>query len=88
MTSPRDLPPETWQAAVPFITQVKHGALAIAHSRGLPNVNRPPPNLALLVLGKAMAQMYWPAASTPLPEALAVIVRELERLEARNGQSR
>ena len=56
--------------------------------RGLPNVNRPPPNLTLMVLGKAMTSVFWASANKPLQETLARLVREIEENEAGDGQSR
>jgi hypothetical protein len=48
----------------------------------LPRVDEPPPNLALMVLGKALAQAYREPAEGPLPPALARIVRTIEEREA------
>jgi hypothetical protein len=48
----------------------------------LPRVDEPPPNLALMVLGKALAQAYLEPIDRPLPPALAKIVREIEEREA------
>lgn len=50
----------------------------------LPRVDEPPPNLALMVLGKALAQAYSEPIGQPLPATLARIVDEIERREARN----
>jgi hypothetical protein len=43
----------------------------------------PQPNLALMMIGKALAQAYRPSADQPLPETLARIVKELARREER-----
>ena len=48
----------------------------------LPRVDEPPPNLALMVLGKALAQAYAEPVDQPLPATLARIVDEIERREA------
>jgi hypothetical protein len=48
----------------------------------LPRVDEPPPNLALMVLGKALAQAYAEPVDQPLPSTLARIVDEIERREA------
>jgi hypothetical protein len=53
----------------------------------LPRVDEPPPNLALMVLGKALAQAYAEPVDQPLPATLASIVSEIEEREARNQRS-
>jgi hypothetical protein len=55
------------------------------NSLRLPRVDEPPPNLALMVLGKALAQAYLEPINQPLPPALARIVREIEEREADAG---
>lgn len=52
----------------------------------LPRVDEPPPNLALMVLGKALAQAYSEPVDQPLPATLARIVHEIERREVRGPQ--
>ena len=47
----------------------------------LPRIDDPPPNLALMVIGSALAKAYRQTAEEPLPPALAAIVRELKDRE-------
>ena len=47
----------------------------------LPRIDDPPPNLALMVIGKARATAYRSSTKEPLPRTLAAIVREIERRE-------
>ena len=47
----------------------------------LPRIDHPPPNLALLVIGKALAKAYQSSMEEPLSRALAAIVREIEAME-------
>ena len=54
----------------------------------LPRVDEPPPNLALMVLGKALAQAYAEPVDQPLPATLARIVDEIERREANDPERR
>jgi hypothetical protein len=52
----------------------------------LPHVDQLPPNLALMIVGKALAAAYREAGDDPLPEGLTRILRELEEREAADGQ--
>jgi hypothetical protein len=54
----------------------------VADDFRLPHVNEPPPNLALMIVGKALADAYRESVHAPLPECLALILRELEKREA------
>ena len=47
----------------------------------LPRIDDPPPNLALMVIGKALATAYRSSTDEPLPRTLAAIVREIEQRE-------
>jgi hypothetical protein len=47
----------------------------------LPNVNELPPNVALLMMGRAVAEAYKGTVEEPMPAALAEVLRKLERLE-------
>jgi len=47
----------------------------------LPRVNEPPRNLALLVIGGALARAYQEILAQPLPAPLRRIVRTLESRE-------
>ena len=47
----------------------------------LPRVNEPPRNLALLVIGGALAKAYQDILAQPLPAPLHRIVRSMERRE-------
>jgi hypothetical protein len=53
----------------------------------LPRVDELPPNLALMMLGKALAQAY-EDADAPLPPSLAELVRQIEQYEAQDRRSR
>ena len=52
----------------------------------LPHVEEPPPNLALMIVGRALADTYREAVDGPLPECLTRILSELEQREADDGQ--
>jgi hypothetical protein len=52
----------------------------------LPRVDQPPPNLALMIVGKALAAAYREAGDDPLPEGLTRLLRELEEREAADRQ--
>lgn len=54
----------------------------------LPRVDARPPNLVLMLIGKALAETYRDTMNQPLPEPLARIVREIESREARDGRAR
>lgn len=47
----------------------------------LPRVNEPPRNLALLVIGGALAKTYQEVLAQPLPAPLRRIVRSMEQRE-------
>jgi hypothetical protein len=47
----------------------------------LPRVDEPPPNLALMVIGRALAQVYGEVGARPLPEPLARIMLRIEERE-------
>ena len=47
----------------------------------LPKVNELPQNLALLMMGRAVAEAYRGTVEEPVPAALAEVLRKLERLE-------
>ena len=47
----------------------------------LPKVNDLPPNLALLMMGRAVAEAFKGTVEEPVPPALAEVLRKLERLE-------
>jgi hypothetical protein len=53
-----------------------------AENLRLPRVDKPPPNLVLMLIGKALAETYRDAMDQPLPEPLARIVRDIETREA------
>jgi hypothetical protein len=44
----------------------------------LPYVREVPPDLPLRAIGRAMAQLFWVSALTPLPEPLARVLRKIE----------
>jgi hypothetical protein len=47
----------------------------------LPRINEPPPNLALMVIGRALAQAYGEVGARPLPEDLGHILLQIEERE-------
>jgi hypothetical protein len=47
----------------------------------LPRIDDPPPNLALMVIGKALAKAYQSSLEEPLPRTLAAIARDIEARE-------
>ena len=49
-----------------------------AENLRLPRVDKPPPNLVLMLIGKALAETYRDAMNQSLPEPLARILREIE----------
>jgi hypothetical protein len=55
--------------------------MAAKDDRRLPHVDDLPPNLVLMVIGKALAQAYGTQETRPLPPKLHRIVREIERRE-------
>jgi hypothetical protein len=52
----------------------------------LPHVDKTPPNLALMILGKALADTYGEGIDGPMPERLRRVLRELEERESDNGE--
>jgi hypothetical protein len=59
--------------------------MIIADDIRLPHVE-PPPNLAVMIVGKALAEAYRAAMDGPLPERLTRILREIEEREIMDGQ--
>ena len=53
----------------------------VAEDAQLPNVNELPPNLALLIMGRAVAEAYKGTVEEPVPAPIAEVLRKLERLE-------
>jgi len=64
----------------------KDVAMIIADDIRLPDGEEPAPNLALMILGKALADAYRDAVEEPLPEGLSRILREIEERAAAEGQ--
>jgi hypothetical protein len=60
--------------------------MIIANDIRLPHVDEPPPNLAVMIVGKALAEAYRAAMDGPLPERLTRILREIEEREIMDGQ--
>lgn len=60
--------------------------MIIADDIRLPDVDEPPPNLALMIVGKALADAYRDAVEEPLPECLSRILREIEERAAADGR--
>ena len=60
--------------------------MIIADNIRLPHADEPPPNLAVVILGKALAEACREARDGPLPERLARILREIEDWEVMDGQ--
>jgi hypothetical protein len=60
--------------------------MIIADDIRLPRVDEPPPNLAVMIVGKALAEAYREALDGSLPERLARILREIEEREVMDGQ--
>jgi hypothetical protein len=56
----------------------------VAEDRHLPRVDETPPNLALMVLGRALAEAYRDTVGQPLPEPLDRILRAIEDREGRH----
>ena len=55
--------------------------MIVADQIGLPGVEDPPPDLALMVIGRGLAEAYRDLADQPLPKHLACILREIEARE-------
>jgi hypothetical protein len=47
----------------------------------LPNVDEVTPDVALFIVGRALAEAYSGTVEEPLPEALVEVLRRLERLK-------
>ena len=60
--------------------------MIIADDIRLPHVDEPPPNLAVMIVGKALAEVYRESIGDLLPERLAHILREIEEREVMDGQ--
>ena len=45
----------------------------------LPQIEELPPNLALMILGKALTESYRDTIEQPLPELLARLVQQIEK---------
>ena len=60
--------------------------MTIADDIRLPHVDEPPPNLALMIVGKALADTYREAVDDPFPECLTRILDDLEQWETNDGQ--
>ena len=56
--------------------------MIIANEIQHPELDEPAPNLALMLVGKALAETYRDAVDAQLPECLMCIVRELAEREA------
>jgi hypothetical protein len=65
------------------LRQVGDDLMNVAEDCRLPRVDETPPNLALMVLGRALAEVYRDTIGQPLPEPLARILREIEDREGR-----
>jgi hypothetical protein len=55
--------------------------MIVADQIGLPGMEDPPPNLALMVMGRVLAEAYRDLTDQVLPEHLACILREIEARE-------
>ena len=60
--------------------------MIIADDIRLPHVDKPPPNLAVMIVGKALAEAYRESIGDPVPEPLTRILREIEEREVMDGQ--
>jgi hypothetical protein len=60
--------------------------MIIADDIRLPHVDEPPPNLAVMIVGKALAEAYREALEGPLPKRLTRILRKIEEPEVMDGQ--
>ena len=60
--------------------------MILADDIRLPHADEPPPNLAVLMVGKALAEACREAVAGPVPERLARILREIEEREVMDGQ--
>lgn len=59
----------------------------IADDLCLPRVDEPPPNLTLLIVGKALAETYRATLDEPLPEGLAHVMRLIEERATADGNN-
>jgi hypothetical protein len=59
--------------------------MSIPDEPRLPHINFLPPNLALMVLGKALAEAYRIPPEQPMPEELNHILGRLRELENENS---
>ena len=55
--------------------------MIVADRISLPGVEHLPPNLALMVVGRVLAEAYRDLTDQPLPEHLTCILREIEARE-------
>lgn len=62
--------------------------MIIADEIPLPELDEPAPNLALMLVGKALAETYRDAVDEQLPECLMRIVRALAEREAADRERR
>jgi hypothetical protein len=60
---------------------------AIKNSVLLPSVNDPCPEVALFVVGRAVAEMYRATLEEPVPEEFAEILSRLDQRESSEGAS-
>ena len=60
----------------------------IKNSVLLPGVNDPCPEVALFVVGRALAQLYSATLEEPVPEEFAAILSRLDQRESSSGTSR
>jgi len=58
--------------------------MTIADDLRLPRVDDSPPNLAMMMVDRALAETLRDTLDAPLPEPLARILREIERWECMN----
>ena len=58
--------------------------MMIADDLRLPRVDDPPRNLAMMMVGRALAETLRDTIDAPLPEPLARILREIEQWERTN----
>jgi hypothetical protein len=61
---------------------------AFKNSAMLPGVNDPCPEIALFVVGRALAQLYRATLEEPVPEEFAAILSRLDQMESSEGASR
>lgn len=61
--------------------------MIVADQIGWPRGEDPLPNLALMVIGRALAEAYRNFPDQPLPEQLACILREIGMREQASGET-